>query len=496
MTTITVLAQSPEMDPIANRTPLTGTSFKAGEIPVGNDVQISVLLHDVSNRLVGLGDAPELVDIKGDEHSTVTIPVRRPFVYASSGTALYTFDPTLDPRDPKYQGRIQGLSSPAAGVSVGGDRFVVAGGTTIQIIETATHKVIGNPITVPGTVNDIAPVPSMAKVAVAHSAGIAIVNLDTGEVTNAASTAVDRVTVGPALDGRMFAYGLVGRVAPPETPLVPCMGSSSVVAVSVDAPTATAAKPLGAAVSGIAAAPTQPAVFATLPCAGQVARIDGDPSSEIAQLSLAMMSQLQNAAAIAVLGDRVFSAGTMPSTPVCTGTCNSMSSTACPETSTNRVSYVTQGARLVVQSLPIAGGNAITLELPERRETMVDTGDRARQHAQVLHPMGTVPLDLVALPGGQYVSVVTRSNFFIESLIDSGFGTVILPCLKSESADWLLVDMASSSVAQRVRAHCAITAMRSGAIFDTWECDQPPDAERSAQGDYEPVSVGALFGAR
>ena len=496
MTTITVLATSPDMDPIANRSALTGQTFSAGELPVGEDVQINVLLHDVSNRLVGLGEAPELVDIVGDEAATLTIPVRRPFIYASSGSALYTFDPTLDPRDGKFQGRIQGLTSPAAGVSVGGDRFVVAGGTQLQIIDTATHKVVGSPIALPGAVNDLAPVPSMKKVAVAHESGIAIVDIDSGTVTNAAVGAVDRVTVGATGDGQLVAYGLIGRVAPPDTPLVPCTGTSSVVAVSVDTPAVTAPKPLGAAVSGLAAAPTQPGVFATLPCTGKVARVDGDLAGEVTQLTLTMMSELQNAAAIAMLGDRIYSVGTAPSTPVCNGACTSSSSTACPETTTDRVAYVTQGARVLVQSLPIAGGDPITLELPERRETMVDARDMARQHAQVLHPMGTVPLDLVALPGGQYVSIVTKSNFYIESLVDSGFGTVILPCLKTESADWMLVDLASSSVAQRVRAHCQITAMRSGAIFDMWECDDPPQAEQSTQGDYLPLSVGALFGAR
>lgn len=496
MTTITVLATSPELDPVANRTVLTGSSFTAGELPVGQDMQINVLLHDVSNRLVGVGEAPDLVDIDGENDTKLTIPVRRPFIYASSGSALYTFDPTLDPRNSKFQGVIQGLTSPAAGVSVGGDRFVVAGASQLQIVETATHKVVGSPITLPGTVNDVAPVPSMRKVAVAHAGGIAIVDIDNGQVTNAAVGAVDRVTVGPAVDGHMIAYGLVGRVAPPATPLEPCTGSSSLVAVSIDQPSVTGAKPLSTAVSGIAAASAKSAVFATLPCAGQVARIDGDPGGEIGQLTLTMMSKLQNAATLAVLGDRVYAAGTTPSTPRCTaGDCNSQSSTACPETSVNRVGYVTNGARLVVQSLPIAGGDAISVELPERRETMVDATDLARQHAQVLHPLGTLPLDLVVIPGGQYVSVVSRSSFYIESLINQA-GQLVLPCMRTESADWVLVDMASSSTVQRVRTHCEITAMRAGAYFDMWQCDQPPEAERSTQGDYVPVSVGALFGAR
>ena len=503
MTTVTVLATAPDIDPIANRSIINESSFSAGELPVADKVQINVLLNDVSNRLVGLGEAPELIDIRGDQSTKLTIPVRKPFIYASSGSNLYTFDPTLDPRNPKFQGRLQGLTSPSAAVSVGGDRLVIAGGTSVQIIETATHRVIGSPIAMPAgaMINDIAPVPSAPQVAVAHTGGLAIVDLDTGTVTNAAVGAVERVTVGPAADGRMVAYGLVGRVAPPDTPLVPCSGASSVVAVFVDSPTVVAPKPLGMAVSAIASAPSQAAVFATLPCANQVARIDGDPTSEVATLSLTKVSDLQNAAVVAVLGDRVFAAGTKPSVPECSsGACTSTSSTACPDPMTgNKVAWVAVGAHLVVQSIPITGGTAVTLELPERRETMVDIEDDARSHAQVMHPMGTVPLDLVVLPGGQYVSVVIKNNYYVESLYDQLNALYILPCIKTTSADWLLVDLASSSIAQRVRTSCMITAIRTGAnvYFPSWACDEAPEGEKNTQGaDYIPTSVGALFGAR
>jgi hypothetical protein len=502
MTTITVLASSPEMGTVANRTVLTGTTFKAGELPVGDGVQINVLLHDVSNRLVGLGEAAELVDIVGDEKKTLQIPVRKPFIYASSGSTLYTFDPTLDPRDMKFQGRLAGLTSPQVAVSVGGDQLVIGGGNQLQLVDTATHKVTGMPITIPATISDVAPVPRKKQVAVAHAMGISIVDLQTSTVTNAMVGAVDRVAVGPAADGRMVAYGLVGRVPPTDIPppLATCTGASSIVAVFIDSPTVTAPKPLGAAVSAIAASPSAAkpsaaAVFATLPCGNQVARVDGDPTSETAPLTLTKLSDLKNAAAIAVQGDRVWAAGTEPSTPMClTGPCTSTASLACPETTTNRVSYVGQGAKLSVQSIPIAGGNATTVVLPERRETMVDTNDGSRQHAQVLHPLSSVPLDLVTLPGGQYVAVVMKNSYFIDSTFDGV--QYILPCLKVSTADWMLVDMASSSIAQRVRSHCMITNMRQGAYFSSWACDDPPEAERTTQGDYVPVSVGALFGAR
>ena len=183
------------------------------------EIEIDVLFHDVSNRLVGVGEAPQLVDIKGDQVTKLSIPVRRPFIYASSGTKLYSFDPTLDPRDAKFQGSLAGLSSPQIAVSVGGDRLVVASSTTLQIVDTATHMVTGGPITIPGTVHDAAPVPGSHRIAVAHSGGIAIVDLDSMAVANGAGPSVDRVTVGASTDGRVVAYGLVGRVAPPASPV-------------------------------------------------------------------------------------------------------------------------------------------------------------------------------------------------------------------------------------------------------------------------------------
>src|SRR3954471_12931352 len=97
MTTVEVLATSPDMAPISNRSVIDGNHFSAGDLPVGDNVQINVLLHDVTNRLVGIGEAPQLVNIVGDKTTTVSIPVRKPFIYAASGTSLYTFDPTLDP---------------------------------------------------------------------------------------------------------------------------------------------------------------------------------------------------------------------------------------------------------------------------------------------------------------------------------------------------------------------------------------------------------------
>ncbi|MDB4957202.1 MAG: hypothetical protein JWO36_4771 [Myxococcales bacterium] len=498
MTTVTVLATSPDMPQTANTSLLSGNSFTAGDLPVDTNVQINVLLRDVSSRLVGVGQAPDPVDIVGNQATKVSIPVRRPFIYTSNGTNLFTFDPTLDPRDPKFQNQLSGLASPQVAVSLGGDRLVVAGPTQLQVIDTATHKVTGTPIALPAgaTVADVAAVPGTHRVAVAHSLGISIVDIDTAMVQTAMVGAIDRVTVGPTAAGKLYAYGLVGRASPASSALASCTGSSSLVAVSVDSPAVTSPHALGQAVSGIAAASDRPMVFATLPCVGQVARIDGDPTTEISTLMLTKISSLDNAAVLAVAGDRVLAAGTKASTAMCSGgACGPTTKFACPETNGNRLSFVTEGAHMIVQAIPLDASAPIVLELPERKETMIDQGDPAMQHAQVLHSLGIVPLDMVVLPGGQYVSIITKSTYYIERL-DLTAGTTLLPCMLSTTGDWLLLDLASSSIAQRVRTQCMLTWTPANSVFAPWSCETPSDAEKSTVGDYMPTSVGALFGVR
>jgi hypothetical protein len=501
MTTVTVVLTPENEPPIATTSVLDGNKFSAGDLKIAQNVNIEVQLRDVSNRLVGVGEAPDPVDIVAGEQTEVSIPVRRPFVYASNGTSLFSFDPTLDPTDSKFQGQLMGVNVPQVAVSVGGDRLAIVSSTQLSVITTDTNKVVGNPIALPGTTRDASAVPGTRKVAVAHDKGIAIVDIDTGVVVNTMLGPVDRVTVGPTTDGRMLAYGLVGRVTPGLNPLETCTGSSSMVTIDVDAPVVVAPKPLPQPVSDLAAAPENVGLFATLPCMNQVAKVAGDVEGG-ANLTLTKFADLPRPAVLAVAGGRVWAAGTHPSTPHCADTlgndvpCQADSPTRCPPvppTPPNSVDYVDEGAHLVMLSIPLAGGMPITLDLPGRRETIFDTLDPAKQHAQVLQSFGTVPLDLVALPGGQYVGLVTTSNYYIQQL--SQGARIILPCLEATTSDWLLLDLASSSIAQRVRTSCALVVGPAD-DFPMWKCDVPPPGERSSFGEYVPLSVGALFGAR
>src|SRR5947209_17902477 len=94
---VTVIATQKDVE-IANTALKDSAQF--GDIPVGDGYQIDVLLRDPSSRLVGVGEAPNLVDVQSGQTTQVSLPVRRPFLYAASGSTLYTYDPTLDPRDP------------------------------------------------------------------------------------------------------------------------------------------------------------------------------------------------------------------------------------------------------------------------------------------------------------------------------------------------------------------------------------------------------------
>ncbi|MEP6862417.1 MAG: hypothetical protein ABJE66_17460 [Deltaproteobacteria bacterium] len=498
MTSVTVVASSPDFGTVSRPSLLTGRTFSADTLPIAKNVQIDVLFHDDSNRLVGVGEAANPIDIVGDKDTKVSISMRRPFIYASSGTKLYSFDPTLDPRSTKFQGQLTGVTAPQVAISVGGDRLVVASTNQLQVIDTATNMVTGSPIAIPGMIKDAAPIPNSHRIAVAHSAGISIVDIDSGTVTTGGSASVDKVTVGPTLDARMAAYGLVGRIAAPAGPLDPCTGTSMLLTIDVDSPDPTAVPvATGQAVSAIAASPDQPMLFAALPCTGTVSKVDNLKFTDVATLP--------RAAVVAVANERVWAAGTKPSTPHCvdssnkTVTCTAAAVASCTASSAIGIDYVTTGANLIVLSIPVDGSSAPTeVDVPEPRETIVSLDDMARQHAQVLRTLGMQPLDLVTLPGGQYVSLITKNTFFISALVETPGNTVILPCLAPVTSDWLLMDMASSSIANRVRTQCVanVGPTPPGTIFPLWDCDPAPVGQAPMLDMYQPISVGALFGAR
>jgi hypothetical protein len=217
---------------------------------------------------------------------------------------------------------------------------------------------------------------------------------------------------------------------------------------------------------------------------------------------------------LSVLGGRVWAAGSHVSVPVCfsdTGdntevACSADADHACPPgTSGNSfVDHVGSGASLIVESIPTqSSGSAddtVTFEVPGRRETIVNTDDTSEQTAEVLKAYQLEAIDMVALPGGQFVSVVVNSSYFKEQAGEqdpfSGDTEIVLPCQLANTSDWLLMDMANLTVFDRVRTRCDLMTGQSDDIFKKWKCDDTTPEETSAVSAYTPISVGALFGAR
>src|SRR5436190_14782127 len=67
MTTVTITATAPGESPIGNTSALGTGRVNVGDLPVGDGIQIGVVLRDVSNRIVGVGEAGQAVDIVGDK---------------------------------------------------------------------------------------------------------------------------------------------------------------------------------------------------------------------------------------------------------------------------------------------------------------------------------------------------------------------------------------------------------------------------------------------
>jgi hypothetical protein len=496
MTAITVIATPRGQAPIESTSPLTGASpFAGGELPGNRAVSLSLGLRDVSNRLVGYGESTAPFDIATDRETRVSVPVRRPFVYASDGAMLRAFDPTLDARDQTFQSVVPGVTAPHQVLSLGGERLAVAGAASIDLVDTATMQVSGS-IALPGPIVDVATVPGRHELAVAYTGGLAFVTTDDGNVQSVATSApVDRITVAANGHGGFTAWGLVQRVAPPAGPLDACTGTSSVIAVDVDNPIAPSPTVLPAAVSDLAGSPDTTDVFAALPCTGQVARLSdgGVPTG---------MFDVPRAAAVAVAGGKVWAVGTVPSTPICFGAsgneiqCPVDAAGACASggSPSGVLAYVTDGARTMVVSAPLDGSAPISLELPTRRETIVSRDDPALQHAQNLLPLSITPIDLVVLPSGQDVAVVSASTFFITQLTSTS-ATVVLPCLQATTSDWMTIDLANAAIAQRVRTSCDLVVGRSD-LFVNWECGAPPEGEAPMTGSFVPLAVGAIYGAR
>jgi len=473
MTTVTVVAQPFEDDPIETTSVLDGTHFEAGDLPAGDPLALSVELRDGTGRMVGFGRAADPIVLSVDDQVQLRIPVRRPFLYAASASGLFTFDPTRDALDAAYQGRLA-PPSPLRVIPMAGDQLAVVSSTTIDVISTEDHQLLGGTVPTGGTPTDAAAVPGTHEIVIGLPTGFAIVDLDAGEIVPVAGPAVSRVTIGVMGDGRVVVYGLVDRVPPPEIDEACSTQTSRIATFDLATPDVVDTTNLSIGLADIAAGIDAPALVGAAPCLGAVVSIDTETTTTLADLS--------RAAVVALQGTRVWAAGTQPSKIRYNGAV---------------IDYVEDDAIETVVSVDIRGGGPLSFALARRRETMIDTDDPAREHAQVMKALAALPLDLVVLAGGEFVAVATRFRYHSSALVQSGpFGNiVVLPDMDGTTSDLVLINGSSLTAAQRVRSQCVLVT-GSADIFPNWTCGQTDEAETPRFTQFESVALGALFGAR
>ena len=462
MTTVAVSVLKADGSENITTTPLEDNHFSAGEVDKGEPISLSVALLNNGNQLVGFGRLEQPIIPQGNTESSVEIPVRKPIVYIATGGMPHTIDTTLDALDPKYQGTLDAGGTTNLVVPIDGTELAVLGDTSLARVTTAEHKAVGQPVAMNfGTVIDAASVPGQRQVVVATTMGLAIVDVDSGNVTTKPLAAPNRIAIGGSADAGFTAYVLSGRVPAPILGQ-PCQGTSTVIAVALDGgtelpTTITSNAPL----SDIAAAGD--AVYGANPCSGEVKRLDaGEPKVSLTATG---------ASALAIERNRLWATGSLTSS--------------------------TEGARIVLASVDLDGSNAQTVKLPPKTEVMTFDGDTKGELSINMHADTLVAEDLAVLPGAQTVAMITRMDSHRAARFDSGTGAEVIPTMDAVIDDIVLADTATGSIIQRIRASCTLDDhMPNNAEFDAWSCIVITGAEAPAGGEMIPVSVGALYGGR
>jgi hypothetical protein len=260
--------------------------------------------------------------------------------------------------------------------------------------------------------------------------------------------------------GALTVYALSGRASPP-TGTLGCTGASTVIAYALDQPNETPRMVATGQFSDIEA--SGDALYAANPCTGKVTRIDGAGTLSI---------DVRGAGALAIEGQRLWAAGTAPST-------------------------TSQGARVRIASVRLDGSDFQEILLAPKAEVMTYDFDDANELSLNIHADTLVPLDLAVLPGAQYVALVTRMDSHRAARFDTSTATKVIPEMNALVHDIVLADPSTGAISQRIRAKCVLQLIaNANAEFPNWSCIATSGAETPIGGESLPTTIGALYGGR
>jgi hypothetical protein len=449
-----------------------GSGLDMGVLAAGHEVDVAVELRSATQRLLGYGASP--LPVAPDRDTVVRLEVRRPYVYASGAAGqLATFDSTLDPGDDGTFGSIPLAAPVASAATADGAELVIITttggiGAELHLVSTATHQPIeGAAVPIVGPVSDLAVTADGRTAVVARdgdSGGLTLVDL---EAARRGEVSVEEVALGAvgavAIVGEARAVALLAR-----SHAFGCddtLPASSLAVVELSAASADSSIDLGAPIADIAA--DGDAVYLADPCGGAIEELAVDPAG-----APAPVFALEAATAVAVQGGRVWGAGTLPLSG-------------------------SDGARVVLASSDREGRDMTTVSLPPTQERARSTdfeGDDQRVEI-VIEADRLRPFELVALPGGDLVALLTEGYFHSEEWTDV-FGDPVVSEIELTTFEYLLVQASSRAVVHRVRTFCDGTAS-SGATLANFECGEQADQHTLDDPDmYRPLQLSAIYGGR
>jgi len=425
-----------------------------GALAAGREVGVAVELRSATQRLLGYGASP--LPVEAGDDTVVTLQVRRPYIYAAgSASQLDTFDSTLDPGDEGTFGGVAVAAPIASAPTADGAELVVIStsgdAAELRLVSTATHQPLdGAVVPITGAVSDLAVTADGSLALIAHggeAGGLSVVDL---AAAREGLAAVETVDIGPV--------GGLAVAEPPEGPAraIALLDRSRAFGCDTELPASSlvvvelsAGLPVGEAIelpvpiADLAA--DADTVYLADPCGGSINRLalDGSGAPEV-------LFSLEAATAVAVQGARVWGAGSQPLAG-------------------------SDGARVVLTSSDGEGASMTRVSLPPAQERARSTDFEGEdQRVEVVIEADRLrPFELVALPGGDLVALLTEGYFHSEEWTDV-LGSPVVSEIELTTFEYLLVQASSRALVHRVRTFCDGTAV-TGATLDDFECGAGSD---------------------
>lgn len=460
-----------------HRVPEPNGEISLGRVEAGDELRLAVELRSPNQRLIGYGRSQAGQDVAPGDSLTLPMHVRKPFLYLTGDSAITTLDPTIDGSTDNvgYLGRIDALAQPlVTGTSSDGSALHVvhgsAGAYQLTVLSTANHAdSLFGPIALAQAPTDVAASADGRYVAIGHADGLSVVDTtrageEVGAITPAAiSGAVARIAVSPG--ARPTAYALLDN----DTE---CGGASRVVAFDLDDPQTALAE---LTVTGpatdlavLAGGAGQPEVLVARTCESDIlagTMITADTPTT------APFASVPGISALAVLDDRIWAVGSASSAI---------------------------GAYLVAVSLDSSGAEQSYAEMPVLQERVV-TDEFSGESDEAVRQMDAIRVAAVhmgVVPGGDAIALTVQADYYAPDRWAEvlGIDVMILPELEVRDREFLLLDVATSTVVRRLRTACELKILSLGHLVGGWTCGQLPDQD-VVQSPFAPTSLSILYGA-